>query len=87
MLVFRWETQGETREWPGQGQVEIWVRLGVARLRPGDSDGAVEEAQPRVHGEEQDQGGALHDQQELASCDVHNQEAVQTTSLIDKNTN
>ena len=75
------------REWTGQGQAEIWVRPSVAWLRPGDRDGAVEEAQPRVHGEEQDQGGAIHDQQELASRDVHNQEAVQITSLIDKITN
>ena len=56
----------------------------MAGLRPGDCDWAVEETQPRDHGEEQDQGGALHDQQELASRDVHNQEAVQTTSLISK---
>ena len=56
----------------------------MAGLCPGDSDRTVEETQPRDHGEEQDQGGALHDQQELASRDVHNKEAVQTTSLIDK---
>ena len=53
----------------------------MAGLRPGDRDGTLEETQPRVHGEEQDQGGALHDQQELATRDVYNKEAVQTATL------
>ena len=54
----------------------------MAGLRQGDRDGTLEEAQPRVHGEEQEQGGTLHDQQELSTRDVYNKEAVQTTTLI-----
>ena len=54
----------------------------MAGLRQGDRDGTLEETQPRVHGEEQDQGGALHDQQELATRHVYNKEAVQATTLI-----
>ena len=54
----------------------------MAGLRQGGGDGTLEEAEPRVHGEEQDQGGALHDQQKLAPRDVHNKAAMQTTTLI-----
>ena len=53
----------------------------MKKLRPGDSDRAVAEAHPGLHGEEQEQGGALHDQQELAPCHLHHQEAVQAAAV------
>ena len=54
----------------------------MAGLRQGDCVRLLEEAQPRVHGEEQNQSGTFHDLQELAACCVHYQETVQTVTII-----
>ena len=54
----------------------------MAGLCQGGGDGTLEKAQSRVHGEKQDQSGTLHDQQKLATRDVHNKAAMQTTTLI-----
>ena len=53
----------------------VW--LDYARV----SDRAVAEAHPGHHGEEQEQGGALHDQPELAPCHLHHQETVQAAAV------